>query len=1701
MKRKAISISLSALLIGTLFTVVFMGSVSAMNDEQNLSGLVWEADGSAPIPTTGYCIWVERGANGTWYRFPDAPNLAQTEKDINGNSWYSFVLPDQFYNSRWADGDRYRVQVDGTPWSNVDGNCTSNATNPPPSGDPDPTFPGYVYDPTNDANSYNTINYAAGGGFANEQQWDVRTVAPLDIAPVNVTADGKRMEDLPFGIPVSPSTSIQIIFNVTNFGLITTGPFDIEVWECDSSYINTILIDTINHPGLNASEDSGIIVVNWVTPASPGDYYINISVDTGNVLVEFDETNNRYIIHFLIGPNLVPLNVQVNGLLPTDPINVGPGEVVSIINDVQNVGFSATGNATTIAFYEIPAIRVENSTPDLDAGETFSFFTWYWTVPSGAGDYYVYIEVDYYDGINEASEVDNIYTLHFFVGPDLVPNNVSVDGVLVVTYATINPLVPIQIGVNASNIGVSSTGIYTFNISYIVCDEFGVPLPSAVPFFNSSFVGPVFVGGFSQDVFGSWTPPLFQQGVLDYYILISVDYSNTVSETDEGNNYYILHLRMDAPDLTPYTVNVWVGGQLVQPFDTIPPYVSSIVEVPRGSDVTIEIIVTNIGGVDSGITNVTFYNISGVGGPPIDDPFDEPTPLPGVISGGTQTVSGIWANPGFDGMFYINISIDFNGTEINGRVLELNEYNNYFTLIINTTPIPITYFQPDQPRLFNTTGDAYYITNSTEIVLNSQGGTPPRYTWFKILWAGNSTEVLPWTNFTGMPFFTIPYGEYAYEIQYYTFDSVGALEITKSSLIIVDDSPPTTSIAVGDPKHSASGNDNWNITRLTPLTLSTTDNPPLMYGPPLLLNKASGINNPTKPQSGIFYRITGGFGTTDWFEGTSFNFNVINPAFVDGYYTIEYNSTDNLGNIEPTKSIIVYLDNTGPSTDITVGYPKYQDVPLPSYVKSGTPYTLSGDDGPGCGVNTTMFWFRIDNLDIPSGISWTNLDSFDIVTYFGQVDGNYALRYYCLDWLGNSGPQGIINLYVDETAPYITLVVEIPSFRDNPSDMWNISDTTNFRLTGATDGAGCGFNTTEYRISNATQPGVWQTYQAIAFNFAGFEDGEYTIDYRITDFLDNSRTMSENVVLDSTPPTTVIVIGDPKYPTVPILNITSVTPISFDPDDGLGIGVNVTEYAIYDDQGVVQSLIPYTGPFTLDTLADGEYDIHFHSKDWLDNVEAVNVYTLVVDNTGPTVDITGGQTDWNPDELAWNVDFDTFFRLTADDGPGSGVDIIEWRIRIDDTTWTTWQTYTAQFNLTLPDHGYWDHTIEFRARDNLGNYGEPDDLEIYIEGDITPPDPPVLRLYVQGNNILLDWDHSPDPDVHHYLIYRSVTKTGFDFSTHWIDTEADTDITNTPLRTQWNDTGAVSGSIEYYYTIRGVDGRSNIGSPSNIAGKVTMTFTKGYNTFALPLEPFDVMTASSMLSDSAFADTTDTIYLYDTASQQWSGKPKFMPAEMNDFDLEMGQGYMLNVKENTIQYTFTGAAATSIRYRGGVGDVEAFRDSFDVSASGNSVVLSWDVEPDATGYSIYRAETRMGTGSLTDFTLPLLVEVDDTTATYTDNTATGNEYYYMVVAQVDGADSSGTFAVGVRTVSYSQGYKLMSLELEPIIDDPSLSYYVNEIFTEDTSTLYYYDGTNAAWQGHPGFMPENMNNPDVGPGEAYLAYVSDQSVGYTYTGI
>jgi len=412
--KKISSFWITILLVFSSFMVTFLGNISALNDAQNLSGIIWQSDGSNPSDITQFCVWVEH--NSIWYRYPQT-GWVYTNVSVDGLWWYSYVLPDPDHGIKWDDGDIYRIQINGEPWGDINDNTTSNGTGS--SGDPFPT----PYNPSIEANKNNTINYIAGGGFANEQQWDVRTIAQIDLLPTNITLNGLSPD--PLGNPVPPSSQVSIIFNVTNLGSTDSGDFNVTLYNYSLTLGQNIgpPFAEFSLSSISPGGDSGELTAYWFSPAPPGEYYVNLTVDSDYEIPEFNEVNNRIILRFITGPDLNITNVLIWGSVPEDPFYIAPNEVVQIFATVENIGQSSTGSGFILALYNItgPSGSIipghqsfNHSIGTLDIGNS-AIRSWDWPAPSTEGDYYVNITADYGDNILEADELNNHFTIHFNV--------------------------------------------------------------------------------------------------------------------------------------------------------------------------------------------------------------------------------------------------------------------------------------------------------------------------------------------------------------------------------------------------------------------------------------------------------------------------------------------------------------------------------------------------------------------------------------------------------------------------------------------------------------------------------------------------------------------------------------------------------------------------------------------------------------------------------------------------------------------------------------------------------------------------------------------------------------------------------------------------------------------------------------------------------------------------------------------------------------------------------------------------------------------------------------------------------------------------------------------------------------------------------------------------------------------------------------
>jgi hypothetical protein len=223
------------------------------------------------------------------------------------------------------------------------------------------------------------------------------------------------------------------------------------------------------------------------------------------------------------------------------------------------------------------------------------------------------------------------------------------------------------------------------------------------------------------------------------------------------------------------------------------------------------------------------------------------------------------------------------------------------------------------------------------------------------------------------------------------------------------------------------------------------------------------------------------------------------------------------------------------------------------------------------------------------------------------IAGTWAVFAVVLNSTGQiqDAKKNLITVGADAIPPMTTLTIGSPSYTDIGGNVYSTS-ITSFTLLAIDNPGGIGVASTSYRIHNITYDSGWLVYST-SFYLAGLSDGEYSIDYYSTDNIGNTEpTNTVTVILDNTPPTTTLTIGEPKYlsGTAYVTPDTSFTLEAIDTSSG----IYSTAYRIFNatyDSGWQT----YTAPFYLTSLTDGIYAIEYNSTDNVGNVETTQTVT------------------------------------------------------------------------------------------------------------------------------------------------------------------------------------------------------------------------------------------------------------------------------------------------------------------------------------------------------------------------------------------------------------------------------------------------------------------------------------------------------------
>ncbi|WLR49068.1 S-layer homology domain-containing protein [Halobacillus litoralis] len=386
-------------------------------------------------------------------------------------------------------------------------------------------------------------------------------------------------------------------------------------------------------------------------------------------------------------------------------------------------------------------------------------------------------------------------------------------------------------------------------------------------------------------------------------------------------------------------------------------------------------------------------------------------------------------------------------------------------------------------------------------------------------------------------------GEGSNKVEFRSIDHAGNVEATQSKVIKVDKTAPVTT-AEEVPT-------DWSNQDVE-LTLSSSD-------------ELSGV-------SSIEYKINDG----EWKDYSD-------PIKLDqeGSTTIEFRSSDNVGNIEEVQNETIKLDKTAPVTSVN-GVPE-------KWANKTTEITLTSKD-QWSGVATIEY--RMNEGE------WTEYSG--PITF--QQKGENVIDYRSVDTAGNVEEFKSLTVKYDDHAP-----------QTSASDVGNQWHNSEVEVSLSSTDPLSGVAKTEYRINK----GEWKEYTTPVLID---EEGSHTVDYRSIDYAGNKEEdKSITIMLDTTAPDTAMSTekrdGDLE--------------VTLSSSDVLS-GVSKTEYRI--NQGEWKE---YNSVIQLSE--EGTHTVDYRSIDYAGNVEVIQSTELTIDkpsNDGTFKDIKG---HWAEDKINYLV--------------------------------------------------------------------------------------------------------------------------------------------------------------------------------------------------------------------------------------------------------------------------------------------------------------------------------------------------------------------------------------------------------------------------------------------------------------------------------
>lgn len=307
-------------------------------------------------------------------------------------------------------------------------------------------------------------------------------------------------------------------------------------------------------------------------------------------------------------------------------------------------------------------------------------------------------------------------------------------------------------------------------------------------------------------------------------------------------------------------------------------------------------------------------------------------------------------------------------------------------------------------------------------------------------------------------------------------------------------------------------------------------------------------------------------------------------------YMIQYYAVDNVGNIEETHEINVFLDKTAPTTEMSIEGDLSEMI-----VSSRTTISLDASDEFSKIFKT---YYSIDNGREYSYIKPINLSSLS--------EGEHSISYYSEDILNNKEEEKSYTFFIDKSAPRVIDEIIGNTFIANGKEYY--SGKTKLKLVAMDNKSGVkeirySINGGEFKLYNdpfyLTESGL--------LNIEVLAIDKVNNKARTTAFSDKSNSRS---YVDLSGPELSYRLSGPSFQVKDTLYISKNTKINLSGKD-LDAGFKEIDYQVGSS-----SILPYTQPVSIED--EGFYKLTFNGYDNLQNSNTENILCLV-DNTGPQV--------------------------------------------------------------------------------------------------------------------------------------------------------------------------------------------------------------------------------------------------------------------------------------------------------------------------------------------------------------------------------------------------------------------------------------------------------------------------------------------------